>query len=77
MDMHPWGRTFRSAATGGEVDFIVRLPINASSYLGSLERFLNIEFAEREWLKDMKRVQVGGLEATAASTFRTCFRRVD
>ena len=59
----PWGRTFRSAATGGEVDFIVMLPINASSYLGSLERFLKEHLPNVEGRRDVKRLRVSGLEA--------------
>ena len=59
----PWSRTFRSAATGGEIDFIVWLPLNARSYLGSFEGFVKEHLPNIEGRRDVKRLRVGGLEA--------------
>ena len=63
-----WGRTFRSAAAGGEVDFIVWLPLNASGYFGSFERFIKEELSTVEGRRDVKRLRVSGLEAVGFST---------
>ena len=63
----PWKRTFRSAATRGEITLIVWLPINARGYLGSFESFLKEWLPKIEGRRDVKRLRVSGLEAVSFS----------
>jgi hypothetical protein len=66
----PWGRTFRSAATGGEIDFIIWLPLNARSYLGSFEGFVKEHLPNVQGRSDVKRLRVSGLQAIRYSQRR-------
>jgi hypothetical protein len=66
-DYDAWNRTFRSAATRGEVNFIVWLPLNARNYLGSFESFVKEWLPKFEGRRDVKRLRVSGLEAVRFS----------
>jgi hypothetical protein len=64
---NPWDRTFRSAATGGEITFSVWLPLNRRGYLGSFDSFIKEWLPKFEERRNVKRLRVSGLEALSFS----------
>jgi hypothetical protein len=61
------GLTFRSAAARGEIVFIVWLPLRQRGYLGSFESFVKEKLPNVQGRRDVKRLQVSGLDALSLS----------
>ena len=74
-DSDPWNLTFRSAATPGEIVFIVRLPLSDRSYFGSFESFAKRQLRKVEGLRDVKHLKVSGLDAVSFSQRRAAMFR--
>ena len=71
FDSDPWHLTFRSAATPGEITFIVWLPLRDRSYfLGSFESFVKEKFRNLPRRRGVKRLKVSGLDAVSFSLRR-------
>ena len=71
FDSDPWHLTFRSAATPGEITFIVWLPLRDRSYfLGSFESFVKEKFQNLPRRRGVKRLKVSGLDAVSFSLRR-------
>ena len=69
-DSGPWrgGLSFRSAATDGEIVFIVWLPHRERNYWGSFESFVKERLQNHpERRRSLKRLKVSGLDAVSFS----------
>jgi hypothetical protein len=66
-DSDRWDLTFRSAASRGEIIFIVWLPLRDRDYLGSFESFVKEKLEGVQGLQGVKRLRVSGFDALSFS----------